>query len=312
MSIPNPQAAIQILTNLSAAVSKAKEAAETPRTEAGDVSDDEPWLDNEYAVMTKSGKQKSPNMIRNALQKYIDNSGRTSKSVIEELRVSANSFYKFMNPKKYKDAWNATQNETYWAGARLLCKVEILKKREKKTNSKKRTSEDGASDAGGAPAVKKAKKANAKQAKQDAEDWMNKVLQIDLGSPDDSIFIYDSCPIVVKKIKACLSDVDGMNKSSFCRVALRGSNAQSLARFLTSKQQDQAANKVYRLAYIFFEKLRIMKNEPKSAARLKNESELPKGFNTAIQKSTWFYVGADEEMTPKEYAEAMKMKRMYW
>lgn len=298
MSISNPQASMLVLTtNLPAVSTTAKEASETPRTEAGDISDDEPWMDEEYAVMTKSGKQKSPNMIRNALQKYIDTSGRTRKSILEELKVSPNSFYKFMNPKKYKDAWNATQNETYWAAARLLSKVETLKKREKKKNSKKRTSgEDAAASTGeGAPVPKKVK-TNAKQAKQEAQDWMNKVLQTDLGSPAESVPIFDSCSIVVKKIKACLAEVDGMTKSAFCQVALQGAVGNSLARFLAGKKQDQAANMVYRRAYVFFEKLRVMKGKTKTAARLKNEKELPIGFDTSIQRpsSGYFIMAADE------------------
>jgi hypothetical protein len=45
------------------------------------------------------------------------------------------------------------------------------------------------------------------------------------------------------------------------------------------KKQDQCGSITYRRAYDFFEKMRIMKGEPKSARRLKNEAEHPTGFS---------------------------------
>ena len=83
----------------------------------GSDNDNEPyWEDPDFVPQTKSGKQRTPNMIRNELQKYIDNSSRTQTFIVQnQLRVGYNSFRKFMNPKTYKDQWSAVQNDTYWA-----------------------------------------------------------------------------------------------------------------------------------------------------------------------------------------------------
>ena len=50
--------------------------------------------------LTKSGKQKSPNQIRNELQRYIDeckaNGTSNQTRIIEKMGVNSNSFRKFM------------------------------------------------------------------------------------------------------------------------------------------------------------------------------------------------------------------------
>ena len=50
--------------------------------------------------LTKSGKQKSPNQIRNELQRYIDecraNGTSNQTRIIEQMGVNSNSFRKFM------------------------------------------------------------------------------------------------------------------------------------------------------------------------------------------------------------------------
>jgi len=95
------------------------------------------------------------------------------------------------------------------------------------------------------------------------------------GVPDG--IVYDSCPELVKKIKAFLAR-DGMTKSNFM-LALGGLNSNSLNTFLAGKRQDQAGNVTYRRAYVFFEKLRILEGKPKSSARIGNEMEHPYGFS---------------------------------
>ena len=75
---------------------------------------------------------------------------------------------------------------------------------------------------------------------------------------------------------------------------MEGVNGNSLARFLASKKQDQQGNVVYKRAYAFFEKLRVMKGEKKSKARLKNEeAQGPAGFQTTpYRKHGWYIVAA--------------------
>lgn len=88
----DPQAAAAMSTVAKAAPAV---AASTPRTVASD-DDEMPWEQEDWIPATKSGKQKSPNQIRNEFQKYLDTCGRTQAAVLSEIHVSAPSFRKFM------------------------------------------------------------------------------------------------------------------------------------------------------------------------------------------------------------------------
>ena len=142
-------------------------------------------------------------MIRNELQKYIDNSSQTQTFIVQnKLRVNNNSFRKFMNPKTYKDQWSAIQNGTYWAAARLL---EEERNKPKKTaaktaNKKKRPREDegGGNEAAAASAQTKVAKKSKKGAKAEAVQLMQKIMNVG-GIEETSV--YDSCPQLVKKVR---------------------------------------------------------------------------------------------------------------
>lgn len=276
----------------------------TPRTVASLEDEEEevmPWEEYDFIPTTASGKQKTPNMIRNELQRYIDTSGRTQKDILEEMGVNSNSFRRFMNPKTYKNSWSAIENSTYMAAGRLLARVkheekENKKKAKKQTAATKRKAKDDAAATPLPPAEKKVKTSgsnkSASEKRAEAEEWMRRVVETSAPGAD---IIYDSCPQVVKKIKDCLYKNKGVTKASFCRIALEGTNNNSLARFLAGKKQDQQGCIVYKLAYCFFEKLRIMEGKPKSKERLKNEQEQgPDGFSTKSPtgKPSYFIVPA--------------------
>jgi len=226
-----------------------------------------PWDEKVFVPRTASGKQKSPNQIRNELQKYIDSSSKTQTYIVDNLlMVNSDSFREFMNPKTYKDQWSATQNSTYWSAARLLEKHKF----EQKMTKKKRKRDDDAASVGGPPKKSKA------MAKAEMDLYIEQVLAT-FTSQDEPEFVYDSCPEVIKKIKEFLNR-DGVTKASFLR-ALGLGNATSLNRFLTMKKQDGCGMLAYPRAYFFFEKMRILENNPKSRKRLENEMTHPSGFS---------------------------------
>lgn len=59
------------------------------------------WEADLWVSVTKTGKQKTPNMIRNELQKYIDeckeNGSSTQTKIVKSLAVDTSSFRKFMS-----------------------------------------------------------------------------------------------------------------------------------------------------------------------------------------------------------------------
>ena len=153
-----------------------------------------PWEMEGFVPRTASGKQKSPNAIRNELQRYIDNSSETQTAIVDRMGVNSNSFRKFMNPKTYKDQWSACQNGTYWAAARLLERVKYEAKLAKATSKKRKTSDSNVAEAIGA------KKSKA-DTKADAEELMYRINQVEL---DANVPVYDSCPELVKKVRTSM------------------------------------------------------------------------------------------------------------
>lgn len=268
----NEQRIISTYASSSTAAVASRASFETVST----VDDDDtmPWDEDDYWVpRQKNGKQKTPNMIRNELQRYIDackaNGTSTQTAILERMRVNNNSFRRFMNPKTYKDQWSAVQNQTYWAAARLLETVKIEKEKSKQAMKKigKRKAVD---------TTDSEKRHKSFRAREEVRGLMVDVNNVDGVSYLNGV--YDTCPQVIAKIKAFF-ERDGVTKGDFVSLGLGGVNLGSLNRFLASKNQDQAGNITYKRAYEFFEKLRIMQNEPKSRARLKNEAEKHNGFS---------------------------------
>ena len=196
-----------------------------------------------------------------------------------------NTFRRFMNPKTYKDQWSATQNGTYWAAGRLLEQVKHEKAKAKKAEKAVKRKSAG----GDGTTAKKAKAGSfmdnvaassstaatsSKVSKAEALAFLARINAVQ-GVPDN--VVYDSCPQLVTKIKAFLQR-DGITKKDLCQ-ALGNINNNSMGRFLSGKGQDQCGTVTYKAAYVFFEKLRILEGQKKSAARVKNEAEHPTGFS---------------------------------
>ena len=199
-----------------------------------------------------------------------------------------------MDPKTYKGKWSGTQNGTYWAGAKLLAEVKYNADKAKKSSGKRKLG------GGDGAAAKKAKTgafldnatAGAASSKKmsKADDALAFEARINAveGVPDG--VVYDTCPQVVAKIKKFL-ERDGMTKAVLLQ-ALGNLNSNSLNRFLAGKKQDQCGNVTYKAGYVFFEKLRILEGQKKSAARTKNEREHPTGFSlTKSRGGKWVFGG---------------------
>jgi hypothetical protein len=182
-----------------------------------------------------------------------------------------------MDPKTYKNTWSATSNGTYWAGARLLARLdyekEVAKKAAKLTGKRKSTTTTTTVETGVVTtSTKKAK--TGKESKEEAEELIQRINAVVMLNTNA---VYDTCPEVVAKIKAFLLR-DGVTKAMLC-TALGNINNNSMGRFLSGKKQDQCGNITYQSAYIFFEKLRILEGKAKSKARLKNEVANPNGVS---------------------------------
>jgi hypothetical protein len=109
---------------------------------SGDEEELMPWEQDDFVPRTSSGRQRSPNNIRNQLQRYyMDGSSETETAIIERMGVSYDDFYAFMNPSKaYKtNQWAALENKTYWAAARWLEQAKHEAKIDHQASKKRKT-----------------------------------------------------------------------------------------------------------------------------------------------------------------------------
>ena len=105
----------------------------------------------------------------------------------------------------------------------------------------------------------------------------------DQSQPFGCIGVRDLTPVLLHKKTLSFSHIQiSLRFSLTCFVCDRNINNNSMNRFLSGKKQDQCGNVTYKAAYVFFEKLRILEGESKSAARRKNEKENPYGVSSLM------------------------------
>lgn len=77
-----------------------------------------PWDKENYIPTNKSGKIKTPIKVRDAFQRFLDNTTRSQTSILKEIGVNGPCFRRFMSPKT--SPWNAVNNNTYLRAAKFL------------------------------------------------------------------------------------------------------------------------------------------------------------------------------------------------
>ncbi|KAK3398775.1 hypothetical protein B0T20DRAFT_438116 [Sordaria brevicollis] len=125
------------------------------------------------------------------------------------------------------------------------------------------------------------------------------------GEETDSVPIYDTCDEVRRKIDAYLKR-PGVTMAQFCRdihaqykSPSRPANIQGsqLSRFRGMKgAKSGATSTVFYGAYVFFEKMRIKENKPKTKHRVEMEAAWPEGFDRTDDGRKGYFVLAGEQI----------------
>jgi hypothetical protein len=166
----------------------------------------------------------------------------------KEIGVSPNSYGSFM---RAKGPYGGSGNNTY--GAAFI----FFKKRE-------------------LAGVKPPKKKKAKVEDKNKFDVSLPELELD-GEDEGEVEVYDTCDVVRTKINAHLRE-DGVTKAGLCRQLSsmlpdgQSVHASTLDNFLKKKGPNAgASSRVFYAGYVFFEKLRLKENKPKSKFRKEME-----------------------------------------
>ncbi len=118
----------------------------------------------------------------------------------------------------------------------------------------------------------KAKKSTSKAA--EAEALLKSIAEV----PLENHRVFDDCDDIRAKIATFVHNTGTVSMAKFADAV--DATPRSVNLFMAKKGYNEGAgSKIYINSYIFFEKLRLMKNEPKSNKRIKNEQKNPNGFD---------------------------------
>jgi hypothetical protein len=116
---------------------------------------------------------------------------------------------------------------------------------------------------------------------------------------DGVIRIYDTCDTIRQKIRAFLAN-HGMTRDAFTRTIVKATYGESSTKVIQSVSFSAFLNQIGPLAgnasavfyagYVFFEKLRIKRGEPKSEGRLRIEESHPDGLHTRFTPGRMNYL----------------------
>ncbi|KAL4106635.1 hypothetical protein PRIC1_004682 [Phytophthora ramorum] len=211
------------------------------------------------------------NQIRAKICKFLGTKELTQAAFLDLLDIDSKSFRKFMGmsgPRAGED------NFTY-DGASIFF---YMKEKKAKQDMEKMKTMD--------PKARKRKAAEQKEVKAKmakrsnaGEDLLRRIEEVKLPDMDEngSAPVYDDCDGIRRKINFFLNE-GLVSKAAFLR-ALGDVNSNSLRNFMSLTRQSGVRNVVYRTAYVFFEKKRILDGKEKTKERLRNEDiQGPGGF----------------------------------
>lgn len=227
-------------------------------------------------------KNMSCDTLRKKINMFLATKEMTQAEFLNKIEVNSNSFRNFMH---YSGPDTGINNGTY-AGAIIFFaerdkKAKLKQKEEQAAEKKagKRSAEEaithteGASSSG--PSTKKSK-----------TETQAELIQAIQKIPLRNSTVYDDCDEIRGKISRFVQTEVPMSKFADAIDA----TPQTVNKFLSKKGSTAGAgSKVYPNAYIFFEKHRLLLNQPKSPKRIKNEKDHPNGFSLA-EPSKYGYV----------------------
>ncbi|KAF4040336.1 putative SWIRM domain family protein [Phytophthora infestans] len=204
------------------------------------------------------------NQIRTKIRNFLATKELTRSAFLGLLHIEPTDFREFMR------LTGGEVNSTY-IGATIF-----FDRYEKREKEKLKAME---------PKDRKRKAAEQKEVRtkrsKDGAEFLKRIEEVELPDIDDdgTVPVFDDCDDIRNKINCFLGE-GIVTKAAFLR-ALGDVNSNSLRSYMNLRRgaSSGASNVVYRTAYVFFEKKRILEGKPKSVKRLANEDlQGPDGF----------------------------------
>ncbi|RHY11931.1 hypothetical protein DYB36_005198 [Aphanomyces astaci] len=225
--------------------------------------------------------------IRSKIQKFLATKTMTQTAFLKTIGANSNSFGRFM---KLKGSFGGSQNSTYWGSLRFFDRLDKKTEKEKaaaKASSAKaktavkRKAVDTDKDDDETPAAKKKK-------------FLARLEQIEAVELAEDIKVFDDCDVVRDNIQAFLL-TKVMTQTALS--AHLNVSVAALRKFLACKGKREGVGIVYKAAYRFFEKTRLLDNAPKTNKRKKVETDRPEGYS--LERDPTRFLVHISEINPK-------------
>ena len=197
--------------------------------------------------------------VRSKIVSFLATKTMTQLDFLRTIGCSSDSLSRFM---KLRGSWNGNHNRVYWSAQRFFASVSedslvLLRKR--------RPSEEA-----NGSATKKSRlqiKAERRVLESRNEQLFRKVAAVRLEEHvDGSVPVFDDCDEVRRKSQTFI-DQSGLRIKEWLRL-IGDVNTKSWNDFISYRgPASGAANRAYYFAYVFLEKVRIVREERKSASR---------------------------------------------
>ncbi|RHY90538.1 hypothetical protein DYB35_003852 [Aphanomyces astaci] len=205
--------------------------------------------------------------IRSKIQKFLATKTMTQTAFLKTIGANSNSFGRFM---KLKGSFEDEEGKSCGKGKQRQAKTAV-----------KRKAVDTDKDDDETPAAKKKK-------------FLARLEQIEAVELAEDIKVFDDCDVVRDNIQAFLL-TKVMTQTALS--AHLNVSVAALRKFLACKGKREGVGIVYKAAYRFFEKTRLLDNAPKTNKRKKVETDRPQGYS--LERDPTRFLVHISEINPK-------------
>ncbi|KAE9039472.1 hypothetical protein PR003_g2182 [Phytophthora rubi] len=242
------------------------------------------YIENEFDAVNPEWRRWNCRDIRLKIRSFLGSMRMTQLAFLKVIDVDARLYRRFM---ALKGSNQGDGNPTYKGAAIFFYRREQKEESEKvkPTETKRTTAEEAQEKLKLKVKTKEKKRKTAEEREEkakktrDGKELLRRIEEVELPDVDEEgcVPVYDDCDEIRRKIDEFLRE-GLVTKAAFLR-AMGNVNSNSMRRFMSLRRGAGAANEVYRKAYAFFEKKRIVDGEEKTVKRLANEDlQGPEGF----------------------------------
>ncbi|EQC40697.1 hypothetical protein SDRG_01772 [Saprolegnia diclina VS20] len=209
----------------------------------------------------------------------------TQAAFLKQIGANSNSYQRYM---KLKGPYGGCDNSTYSGSLHFFYQREKKEKKAKEAEKAAKKAAPKRKKATGDDSEDEAPLVASKKAKTTKLTGADRLAQIEAVELPENLGVYDDCDVVRDYLQQFII---AKECTQVALAAHLNFSVASLRKYLAMRgKREGSGSIVYKAAYFFFEKLRLLENKPKSNKRLKIEKTMPQGYSLERDsKYGWVY-----------------------